>query len=90
MQSTQYCCQILIKLEFSRQIFGRNNSDIKFHENSSNGCRVIQCGRTDLLKPYFIQGVYEIYPQFSHLLIDMDAIQYGRPPVNAIGQRRFS
>jgi hypothetical protein len=26
MQSTQYCCQILIKLEFSRQIFEKKNN----------------------------------------------------------------
>jgi hypothetical protein len=92
MQSTQYCRQILIKwIKFSR-IQNELNHELNklIHENSSNGCRVVQYGRTDLLKPYFIQGVNEIYPSFSNLLIDMDEIQYGRPPVNAVGQRQFS
>jgi hypothetical protein len=38
--------QILVKLEFSRQIFEKY-SNIKFHENPSCGSRVIPCGRTD-------------------------------------------
>ena len=39
-------CQILIKLEISRQIF-KKSSNIKFHENPSSGRRVVPCGRTD-------------------------------------------
>ena len=51
MQSTQYWCQILFKLEFSRKIFTKKkHSNIKFNEYSSNGCRVVPCGRTDLMK----------------------------------------
>jgi hypothetical protein len=46
MQSTRYLCEILMKLEFSRQVF-EECSDIKFHENLSRGSRVIACGRTD-------------------------------------------
>jgi len=42
-----------MKLEFSRQIFGKC-SNIKFHENPSSGSRVVQCGwkdgRTDMAK----------------------------------------
>jgi len=43
MQSTHYSCQILMKLEFSRQNFEKS-STIKFHENPSSGSRD---GRTD-------------------------------------------
>jgi hypothetical protein len=46
MQSTRYCCQMLIKLEFSRKAV-ENYSNIKFHENPSSGSRVVQGGRTD-------------------------------------------
>jgi len=35
-----------MKLEFSRQIFEKY-SNIRFHENPSEGSRVIPCGRTD-------------------------------------------
>jgi len=35
-----------MKLEFSRQIFEKY-SNIKFHENTSSGSRVVSCGRTD-------------------------------------------
>jgi hypothetical protein len=43
---TRHFCQILLKLEFSRQI-SEKFSDIKSHENPSNGSRVFPCGRTD-------------------------------------------
>jgi len=46
MRSTGYFCQILIQLEFSRQIF-QNYSNMKFCENPSSGSRVVLCGRTD-------------------------------------------
>jgi len=36
----------LIKLEFSRQICEKY-SNINFHENPSNGSRVVPCRRTD-------------------------------------------
>jgi len=35
-----------MKLEFSRQIFGKY-SNIKFHENPSSESRVVPCGRAD-------------------------------------------
>jgi hypothetical protein len=38
--------QILIKLEFSRQIFEKFSS-IKFRENLSGGNRVVPCEQTD-------------------------------------------
>jgi len=45
MQSTLYSCTILMKLEFSRQIFEKS-SYIKFNENPSRGSRVVPHGRT--------------------------------------------
>jgi hypothetical protein len=38
MQSTGYFCQILIKPEYSRQIFEKY-SNTEFHENPSSGSR---------------------------------------------------
>jgi len=38
-----------MKLEFSRLIFEKF-SNMKFHENPSNGDRVVLCGRTDMTK----------------------------------------
>jgi len=46
MYSTGYSCQILMELEFSRQIF-QKSSNTKFHENPSCGSRVVACGRTE-------------------------------------------
>jgi len=43
MSSIRYYCQILMKLEFFRQIFEKY-WNIKFHENSSNKSRVATCG----------------------------------------------
>ena len=53
MSSTRYSCQILMILEYSRQIFEKH-SNIKFHEDASGGSRVVPCGRragrTDMTK----------------------------------------
>ena len=38
-----------MKLEFSRQIFGKS-SNIKFNQNASSGSRLIPCGQTDMTK----------------------------------------
>jgi hypothetical protein len=38
--------QILIKLEYFRQIFGKS-SNIKLRENLSSGYRIVSCGQTD-------------------------------------------
>jgi len=46
MLSSCYSCQVLIKLEFSRQIFEKY-SNINFHEYLSIIRRVVPCGRTD-------------------------------------------
>jgi hypothetical protein len=45
-ESIIYSCQILIKLEFSRQIVEKY-SKINFHENPYSGSRFVPCGRTD-------------------------------------------
>jgi len=54
IQSTRYCFRILIKLDFTRQIF-EEYSNIKYHENPSSGSRVVPSGRryrwTDIKKP---------------------------------------
>jgi len=42
----RYACMILMTLEFSRQFFEKY-SNIKLHENLSNGSRVVPCGQTD-------------------------------------------
>jgi len=43
----RYTCQILMKLEFSRQTFEKY-SNIKFHENPSIWSRGVPCGRKDM------------------------------------------
>ena len=42
----RYSPQILMEIEFSRQIF-QKHTNIKFHENPSSGSRVVACGQTD-------------------------------------------
>ena len=44
IQITRYSCQSLTKHEFSRRIFEKY-SNIKFHENPSNGRRAVPCGQ---------------------------------------------
>jgi hypothetical protein len=46
MSSTVYYCPILMKLEFSRQLFEKY-SDIKFNENPSSGSGDVPCGLSD-------------------------------------------
>jgi hypothetical protein len=46
MENVFLFCPILMKFEFSRQVFEKC-SDIKFHENPSIGSRVFPCGRTN-------------------------------------------
>jgi hypothetical protein len=41
-----YCCQILMKVEFSRQIFDKHSA-VKFHEDPPSGSGVVPYGRTD-------------------------------------------
>jgi hypothetical protein len=40
------CCATLRKLEFSGQTIEKY-TNIKFHENTSSGSRVVACGQTD-------------------------------------------
>ena len=43
----RYSRQILRELEFFRRVFEKKSSNIKFHQNPTNGNRVVPCGRTD-------------------------------------------
>jgi hypothetical protein len=50
MRSTRHSCQILMKLEFSEQIFGIE-SNIKFYEILSLGAELLHADRrTDMTK----------------------------------------
>jgi hypothetical protein len=44
-----YSCQILMKVVFPQECFNKY-SNIKFHENSSSGRRVVPCGQADMTK----------------------------------------
>jgi len=46
LKFTRYSCQILVKLELSIQSLEKY-SNMKFHENPSNGSPVVPCGQTD-------------------------------------------
>jgi hypothetical protein len=46
MLSARYSCQIIIKLEFFRQMLEKY-SNAKFHKHPSSGNRAIPCGLTD-------------------------------------------
>jgi hypothetical protein len=45
MHNPEYSCQILMKLEFSRQIFEKC-WNVTFHENPSSGSQIVSWGRT--------------------------------------------
>jgi hypothetical protein len=47
--STGYSCQVLMKLQHSRQIL-KEYPNIKFHENPSSGSRIVPCRRKGLTK----------------------------------------
>ena len=49
MYNTCYSCQVLMKLEFSQQIFEKK-LNIRFHQNPSSGSRVVSCGLIYLTK----------------------------------------
>ena len=49
MCSTRYSYDILMKLEYCRQIFERK-VNMKFHQNPSSGGRVVLYGRTGITK----------------------------------------
>jgi hypothetical protein len=53
MKSTRYSCRILMKLQFSWQIF-EIGSNIKFHQNPSSEVKLFHAGRrTDMTKSLF-------------------------------------
>jgi hypothetical protein len=45
--SSLYFYQILMKLEFPRQIFEKKSSNIKYHKDPFSRSRDVPCGRTD-------------------------------------------
>jgi len=71
-----FSCQILMKLEFSIQIFEKH-SNIKLHENLSSGSRV-PCGRTDgqmdTTKQLFVFRSFANAPKTSHLKLYREII----------------
>jgi hypothetical protein len=49
MKSTLYSCQILVKVDFSRQSF-KKYSNVNLYDYLTGGIRVVPCGRTDVMK----------------------------------------
>ena len=50
MYSSRYSCEILMKLEYPGQVFGKEKerySNIKFRENPCSRSRGVLCARTD-------------------------------------------
>jgi hypothetical protein len=47
--STHCSCSILIRPEYSQQIFEKS-SNVKYYKNPSIGSRVVRCGRADMMK----------------------------------------
>jgi len=45
-EGARYTCQILMKIEFSRQVFEKQQKT-KYHENPSSVSLVVACGKTD-------------------------------------------
>jgi hypothetical protein len=54
MSSTRYSCQILMKLELSRQIFEKY-SNSTFHETHFSASRVVPGGREGIANSLFSQ-----------------------------------
>jgi hypothetical protein len=62
MLSTRYTCQILVKSEFSRQIFEKK-VNTKFHQNPLIRRRVIAREQTDRREKHYETN--SLFPQFS-------------------------
>jgi hypothetical protein len=61
-----------MKLEFCRQIFEKNVSNVKFYQNPSSGSRVVPCGqtvgRTDVTKLIVVFRNFANAPNNKHVL----------------------
>ena len=68
LHATRYYCQILMKLDFSRQIY-EEYSDIKLHENLCSGRRVVPCGKTDMTKVIVVFHNYAKAPKNLQLCL---------------------
>jgi hypothetical protein len=56
MSRNRYSCQILMRLEFSRHIFGEENSwNNRFNQNLSSGCSSMRTDRHDVGNSHFSQ-----------------------------------
>jgi hypothetical protein len=64
MQITRYFCRILMKREFSQQIFAKY-SRIKFHENPSSGSQVL-CGQTNRRTDTDMMNLIVAFHNFSN------------------------
>jgi hypothetical protein len=64
MLSTRYSCQILIKLELSRQIFEKR-LNIKLYQDPSSGDRLVTSGQTDSRTDRWTEGLDEANSRFS-------------------------
>jgi len=70
--STRYSCPIIMKLEFSRQIFEKH-SNFKFHKNPSIGSRVVPCGRTDMTKLIVVYRNFANAPKPKRVFFPLSA-----------------
>ena len=76
MISTLYSCRILMKFEFSRKICEKS-SNIKFHENSSSGNRVVLRRQRDTTKlNHFFWQLCESAYKFSPTLSTKNNLRY--------------
>jgi hypothetical protein len=62
-----------MKTEFFRQVFA-NNSNIKFHKNSSSGIRVVSSGRADITTLIVTFGNFAEAPKMTQA-IDLQVCQ---------------
>jgi hypothetical protein len=87
---TSYSCQALTKLHFSLQIFEKETSNTKFHENSSNGSRVVPYWRKD--RHIFSRGASARFramaSPYQDLTIILTHTATGRNPVDECSARR--
>jgi hypothetical protein len=52
-----------MKLAFSRHIFEKKSSNIKFHQNVYSGSQVVPCGQTDMTKLIVTTRNFESAPE---------------------------
>ena len=60
-------------MKFPLQIF-ENNSNIKFHENSFSGTRVVPCGQTDMTKLIVLFEVLRTRLKYFQNFVTMNSL----------------